>query len=315
MKILLVLAVFFGLIIVLSGCVKIIEPLPDRHSKIPEDAVKMTPENDSYPPQLHSDEYEYPIPMPGPINTAGAEDSPFFPCCDNDTFYFFFTPDVRVPVEEQLTDEVTGIYATHKVDGEWEEPVRVLLQDRDKLALDGCPFILENIMWFCTAREGYTGIHWFTAEYKNGKWTNWKQSDFDPEFDVGELHFTADGTELYYHSNRSGGKGGRDIWMLKIVDGEWQDPVNIEVVNSEEDEAMPYVTPDGEELWYNRRYLGTPAVYMSKKLNGSWQEPELIISQFAGEPTLDSQGNIYFIHHFYEDGVMIEADVYVAYKK
>ncbi len=315
MKIQLILVVFLVILIVLSGCVKIVDPLPDRHSKIPADAVKMTPENDSFPPQLHSEEYEFPIPMSGPINTAGAEDSPFFPCCDNDTFYFFFTPAVRVPVEEQLTDEVTGIYVTHKVDGGWDEPTRVLLQGRDKLALDGCPFILNNTMWFCTAREGYTGIHWFTAEYKNGKWTNWKESDFDPEFDVGELHFTIDGTELYYHSNRSGGKGGRDIWMLKKVDGEWQDPVNVEAVNSEEDEAMPYLTPDGEELWFNRRYLGTPAVYRSRKLNGSWQEPELIISQFAGEPTLDSNGNIYFIHHFYKDGEMIEADVYVAYKK
>ncbi|MBN2602627.1 MAG: hypothetical protein JXA91_00660 [Candidatus Thermoplasmatota archaeon] len=315
MKIKLLLAVFLAIIILLCGCVNIVDPLPDRHSKIPADAVKMTPENDSFPPQLHSDEYEYPIPMSGPINTAGAEDSAFFPCCDNETLYFFFTPDVRVPVEEQLTDEVTGIYVTHKVDGEWEEPVRVLLQDRDKLALDGCPFILDDIMWFCTAREGYTGIHWFTAEYKNGKWTNWKESDFNPEFLVGELHFTADGTELYYHSNRSGGKGVRDIWMLKKVDGEWQGPINIEAVNSEEDESMPYITSDGEELWFNRKYLGTPAVYRSRKLNGSWQEPELIISQFAGEPTLDSNGNIYFVHHFYKDNEMIEADIYVAYKK
>jgi hypothetical protein len=34
-----------------------------RESKIPTDAVKMTPETDEYPPQLHSDEYEQPIPM------------------------------------------------------------------------------------------------------------------------------------------------------------------------------------------------------------------------------------------------------------
>jgi hypothetical protein len=41
----------------------------------------------------------------------------------------------------------------------------------------------------------------------------------------------------------------------------------------------------------------------------------LIISQFAGEPTLDSQGNIYFVHHFYKDGEMIEADIYIAHRK
>jgi hypothetical protein len=46
-----------------------------------------------------------------------------------------------------------------------------------------------------------------------------------------------------------------------------------------------------------------------------WQPPELIISQFAGEPTLDDEGNLYFVHHFYQDGEMIEADIYLAEKK
>jgi len=30
---------------------------------------------------------------------------------------------------------------------------------------------------------------------------------------------------------------------------------------------------------------------------------------------LDSNGNIYFVHHFYKNGEMIEADIYVAYRK
>ncbi len=45
------------------------------------------------------------------------------------------------------------------------------------------------------------------------------------------------------------------------------------------------------------------------------QEPELIVSQFAGEPTLDDAGNLYFVHHYFEHGQMIEADIYVAYRK
>jgi len=41
-----------------------------------------------------------------------------------------------------------------------------------------------------------------------------------------------------------------------------------------------------------------------------------IVSNFAGEPALDAQGNLYFVHHYFTaDGKMIEADIYVAYKK
>lgn len=283
-----------------------------REDVIPDSAIKMTPETDIFPPILHSNEYEEPVPLSGPVNTAGAEDSPFIPINRNE-FYFFFTPDVTIPVEKQLLDEVTGIYIAELDNGIWKDVNRVRLQDQDKLSLDGCTFVNGDTMWFCTAREGYTGLHWFTAEFIDGEWTNWELSDFNPEYEVGELHIHND--ELFYHSYKDGGKGGTDIWMLSRVDGEWANPVNIEIVNSESDEGMPYITPDGKELWFNRFYSGTPAVFRSKRINDQWQEPELIISQFAGEPTLDADGNIYFVHHFYKDGEMIEADIYVTYRK
>ena len=69
------------------------------------------------------------------------------------------------------------------------------------------------------------------------------------------------------------------------------------------------------ELWFTRTYLGTPAIYRSRSEEGEWQEAELIVSQFAGEPTLDPAGNLLFVHHFFDNGVMLEADIYIAYRK
>jgi hypothetical protein len=298
----------------LSGCTESSEPEPQvtREESIPVDAVKMTPETDLFPPVLHSGEYENPVPVDTPINTAGGEDSPFIPA-DRDELYLFFTPDVAIPAEQQLTDKVTGIYVSQYKDGVWQEPERVLLQTPGKLALDGCEYVQGNEMLFASYREGYTGPHWFSAEYINGEWTNWQLADFNDDYEVGELHIYED--ELYYHSYKTGGKGKYDIWMLTLTEGEWQNPVNVESVNSEEDDGWPYVTPDGNELWFTRTYMGTPAVFRLKRIEREWQEPELIISQFAGEPTLDKNGNVYFVHHFYENGQMIEADIYVAYRK
>jgi hypothetical protein len=79
----------------------------DRLAKIPAAAVKMSPATDEHPPVLLSDEFEDPLPVPGAVNTAGAEDSPFIPP-DGGTLFFFFTPDVTVPVEKQLLDGATG---------------------------------------------------------------------------------------------------------------------------------------------------------------------------------------------------------------
>jgi hypothetical protein len=283
----------------------------NRQSKIPSASVKITPANDTYPPQTQTTEFSPPVPLPGPVNTAGAEDSPFI-TNDGSELYFFFTPDVYVPAERQVLDEVTGIYVSYLLDGNWSDPERVVLQDQGKLALDGCACVDENILWFCSAREGYSGVQWFSAQYLQGRWSDWQKIYFDTDYEVGELHIHGD--ELYYHSSRPGGKGQRDIWMSQKTAGEWQTPINIEAINTADDEGYPYITPNGTELWFTRTYLGSPAVFRSKKVNETWQSPQLIVSQFAGEPTLDSAGNLYFVHHFYKEGVMLEADIYVAYK-
>lgn len=288
-----------------------------RLSIIPSHAVKITPATDIYPPQMHSDDWKAPIPLDAAINTAGAEDSPFI-TPDGNELYFFFTPDPGIPAEKQLLDGVTGIYVSKKQEnGSWTEAKRVVLQDAGKLALDGCEFVLEDMMWFCSAREGHTGINWFTAKYVNGKWQDWNYAGnaFKEGYEVGELHISANGNKLYYHSSRPGGRGGLDIWMTNKSNGEWQEPTNINAVNSANNEGWPFISQDGKELWFLRTYLGSPALFRSKNINGEWQAPELIISQFAGEPSLDSQGNLYFVHHFYKDGKMLEADIYVAYRK
>ena len=282
----------------------------DRESKIPSDIAKVTPETDVHPPQLYSNEWNEPVPLPSSINTAGAEDSAYI-LPDGNTLYFFFTPDVRVPVEKQVLDDVTGIYVAIMENGTWSSPKRVVLQDTGKLALDGAEFVLGNTMWFASAREGYTGVHWFTAEFQNGKWSNWKNADFNPAYNVGELHITSNGTELYFHSERDGGKGGLDVWVSKKEINEWHEPENVAAVNTPGDEGWPFVNEDETELWISREY----GLWRSKKVAGQWTEPELIISPLAGECSLDATGNIYFTHHFYKDDTMIEADIYVAYRK
>jgi len=286
----------------------------DREPSIPADAVKMLPASDLYPPILHSPSWQEPIPLPGPINTAGAEDSPFV-LPDGSSFYFFFTPDVRKPANDQLFDGVSGIWRSEWNGTGWSEPSRIWLQDKGRLSLDGAVFVQGDEMWFASAREGYTGVNLFTARMENGHWSDWEYAGdkINQQYQVGEMHITADGQHLYFHSQRPGGEGGLDIWRSDLVGGQWQEPVNVHAVNSPADEGWPFISQDGSELWFSRTYQGTPGIFRSVWANGSWGEPELIVSSFAGEPTLDDQGNLYFVHHFFQGGTMIEADIYVAY--
>lgn len=290
---------------------------PTRLGAIPDTAVKIQTAQDPTPPILHNPEWEQPVPMNAPINTAGAEDSPFI-LPDGSTLYFFFTPDVKVPPEQQILDGVTGIYVSHKEDSGWTEPERVFLSDQRELTLDGCPFVLENELWFCSARKGnFRPLDFYTAEWHEQMWSDWKNTGekLNVEYGLGEMHLSTDRKTLYYHADRPGGIGGLDIWTTSWGKDGWELPINLVEINTPELDGFPFLSPNSSELWFTRTYQGTPAIYRSLWEGKNWGEPQLVISQFAGEPTLDTAGNLYFVHHYYLDGKMVEADIYTAHKK
>lgn len=296
----------------------------DNHTRadsIPPGVIKMTPANDPAPPQLapaFKDLWYDPVPLAGPINTAGAEDSPFI-MPDGNTFYFWFNGDESKDVPQQVNDPMTGIYVSKKINGLWGEPARLFLQYFGKLGFDGAQTVRGNTLWFASIREGnYRDLDIWTAEFINGKWTRWANAGerLNKDYEIGELHVTADGNEIYFGSPRAGGKGQLDIWVTRKVDGQWQTPENIEAVNTARNEAQPFISENGAELWFTRD-IGGPAIFRSLKVGGKWQAPEMVVSPLAGEPTLDSEGNLYFTHHRWDSALnrVSEADIYVCYRK
>ena len=255
--------------------------------------------------------------MPGPINSAGAEDSPFI-SPDGTLFFFFFTPDVRIPAERQLVDGVTGIYTSERVAGGWSQPARVMLQDPGELSLDGCEFYQDGELWFCTVRKGMMReIDIWLADFENGQANNWRSAgaELNLEVGLGEFNFSADRQTVYFHSDLEDGQGGIDLWVAHRQGDGWGAPENLIELNTAEHDGWPTPSPDGSELFFTRMYLGTPGIFRSRRTESGWSEAELIVSQFAGEPTLDAEGNLYFVHHYYQDGVMLEADIYLAEHK
>jgi hypothetical protein len=292
------------------------EPAIDRYDKIPATQVKMTSELDSHQPKLHSFLWEDPLILEGGINTAGAEDSPFM-SPDDESFYFFFTPDVSKPAEEQLVDGVTGIWVSRLENGAWSEATMVELSTVGP-SLDGCAYVSDEEIWFCSARFGnYKNIDFWKATLTEDGVTDIRNlgEELNTEVIVGELHVSRDGDTIYYHSDIAGGSGGQDVWVVEREGDRWGEPRNIEVLNTPDHDGYPYLSAGEDELWINRWYMGSPGSFRSKLVDGEWAEAELIVSSFAGEPNLDSQGNLYFTHHYYEDGEMLEADIYVAYRK
>ncbi len=75
---------------------------------------------------------------------------------------------------------------------------------------------------------------------------------------------------LYFASDRPEGKGGLDIWYTKIASSGFEDPVNIDEINTLEDEVSPfYHSPTGTIYFSSNGYMGMGGLDIYSSFNDS----------------------------------------------
>ncbi|CAN5429418.1 OmpA family protein [soil metagenome] len=87
-----------------------------------------------------------------------------------------------------------------------------------------------------------------------------------------------DGKTLYFVSERQGGLGMADIWVVKRkTRTEWEKPVNLgSAVNTEEDEGGIFLAPDGKTLFFTSKghnSMGGYDIFKTTMENGKWSTP------------------------------------------
>lgn len=93
--------------------------------------------------------------------------------------------------------------------------------------------------------EEENNLQIYYADFENGKWVQKGGFKYNNElYSYAHPSIDANGDLMYFSSDRPGGKGGNDIWWCRQVNGEWGEPVNLEDINTEGNEAFPYIAPD-----------------------------------------------------------------------
>lgn len=97
---------------------------------------------------------------------------------------------------------------------------------------------------------------------------------------------SADGREIFFASNRPGGKGGMDIWECVVQrrdDGtlRFSNPTNLSAeINTDGDEFSPFFHPDGKTLYFSSNGhpgLGGQDIFFSRRdENFSWSKAQNI---------------------------------------
>jgi flagellar motor protein MotB len=133
----------------------------------------------------------------------------------------------------------------------------------------------------CNRSDGKGGCDIYYSEKRNGLWTRPRNLGEPVNTSAKETQpsISADGRTLYFVSNRSGGKGGQDIWMSTLDGkGRWDKPVNLEKINTSDDESSPFIHLDGRTLYFASDGwpgMGQYDLFVARKDSaGSWSTPE-----------------------------------------
>ena len=76
-----------------------------------------------------------------------------------------------------------------------------------------------------------------------------------------------DGREIIFLSDRDGGAGGYDLYAAtrETVEAPWSEPVRLTTLNTAGNEMHPYLSPDGETLFFTRSVSGILSIYMTTR--------------------------------------------------
>jgi len=144
---------------------------------------------------------------------------------------------------------------------------------------------------------GYVGV--ISAGSPDQPWWYMEQAEnmgepFSTPYNETELTYSSDGRQAFFMSNRPGGYGGMDIWMIEYKDGKWQDAVNLGPgVNHATSDNEPQISRDGKTLYYtpydSPTGLGSGDVHISRLVDGVWQ-PAINWNDVPGLPPINQEG-------------------------
>lgn len=165
----------------------------------------------------------------------------------------------------------------------------------------------------CTRNDGIGSCDIYYSRNKAGTWSvpqNAGEPVNSPSWES-QPSISANGESLYFVSNRSGGKGGMDIWKCNLKGFSawgtpiWGTPVNLgDSINTPGNEMSPFIHSDGKTLYFASDYwpgMGGYDIFYSRQKNDSvWSAPHNIgypINSFKDEQGLvvDAAGkNAYY---------------------
>ena len=130
----------------------------------------------------------------------------------------------------------------------------------------------------CSRNDSYGRCDIYESNFVNDKWTEPVNlgENINTENWESQPAISADGRQLFFVSNRSGGRGGKDIWVsYKNAKGTWIKAKNLgKDINTSKDDISPFLHWDNQTLYYSSKGfvgMGGFDIFLSRlDESGNW---------------------------------------------
>jgi hypothetical protein len=205
--------------------------------------------------------------------------------------------DEKVLVFTRKLQFYDAVFYCRRDNGKWTEPLNLT----PSFGVDGNSYSTglsyNGDELFVYRSDNFDG-NLYVSKYRNGKWSKLEKLNGNINTKYWESHasLSKDGRTLYFTSNRDGGYGGLDIYKSERTrSGDWGPAINLgPVINSRYNEDTPFVTDDGNTLYFSsigHYNMGGYDIFYSTRLdNGQWSKP-----LNAGYPLNTTRDDLFFV--------------------
>jgi hypothetical protein len=167
------------------------------------------------------------------------------------------------PNEYAPENPTWDIWVSHRVDGEWTL-ARVVPPPISTEAMEVYPVVVgDGSLYFSSDRPGGLGPSdlYRAQRLPDGSFAEPVNvgPPINSEFGAGDTFVAPDESYMIFSSRRPPSLGRGDLFVsFRLDDGRWGEPIHLgDVINTEEHEFCPMVTPDGRYLFFSRLYGGS----------------------------------------------------------
>ena len=188
------------------------------------------------------------------VNSEYSDHSPII-SCDGRTLYF-----TSKRPNSLGSEGYENIYVTTKDDdGKWRAPEMLPVGINTKGSNESVVALSPDgkELYFFRSGTSLQGNLYVVEKGRNGSWGKPSNLSATINTKYRESHVTIspDGGSMYFTSDRPGGFGGLDIYVMKkLPNGQWSEPKVLPAeVNTPRDEEYPFVHPNGSVLYFNSK--------------------------------------------------------------